>query len=369
VDAVASHDGATMPDLISQLRRAPQDFDLFQAISLLERSEPERAAVGTALGLDEAVRLAGQVDMAFAPSDIASLGDSGRPGPGLTLRTAALSLAGGQGPLAAPFTELLLARRRQRDSAGLDFLDIFNQRLLGFWYRSRRKHHLALQAGGQGKAALVRSLDALSGLGRAEGARGPGGEQAWLRHAGLQGAAPRSMASLLALLSDRTGIVFSGTQFVGRWHALAPRDHARLHSGGTRRGGSAALGLGACLGTRIWDQSAAMALATPPLAPAQFAALLPSGEHFALLGWLVARHLQRDITVTLEPQLAATPATRLGAGVAQPLPPRLGQSAWLCSPAGEARIPGRYRHPRFMLPAPGASRGPAGTNGVENNGN
>ncbi|HEX8609701.1 MAG TPA: type VI secretion system baseplate subunit TssG [Telluria sp.] len=333
-----------MPDLISQLRRAPQSFNLFQAISLLERGAPERAPVGGGLGMDEAVRLAAQVDMAFAPSDIASLADSDRPGPELTLRTAALSLAGAQGPLAAPFTDMLLARRRLRDSAGLDFLDMFNQRLLGFWYRARAKHHLALQS--NGPMPLPRSLDALSGLGRAEGAHGPAGELAWLRHAGLQGAAPRSMATLLAILRDRTGVAFDGEQFVGHWHALAARDQARLQS---RR--PQALGMGASLGARAWDQAAGMALTAPPLAPQDFAALLPTGPRFALVGWLVARHLQRDITVTLALELKAAPATRLAGRLAQPLPPRLGHSAWLGSRTDAARPPAIYQRARFVLAA------------------
>ena len=50
-----------MPDLIEQLRRAPQTFNLFQALSILERSEPARAALGTSVGLDESVRLAAVV--------------------------------------------------------------------------------------------------------------------------------------------------------------------------------------------------------------------------------------------------------------------------------------------------------------------
>lgn len=333
---MASHDGTTMPDLISQLRRAPHDFNLFQAISLLERGEPARAPVGTAHGIDEAVRLASQSDFTFPPSDIASLGPSARPGPSLTLRTAAMTLAGGHGPIAAPFTEMLLEQRRQRDHAGLDFIDIFNQRLIGFWYRSRCKQHLALRPHMQQTPPLARGLDALSGLGRAEGARGPDGEQAWMRHAGLQGAAPRSMASLLALLRDRLGVAFAGRQMIGRWHALAPRDHARL--------GRQRLGMGASLGARAWDQAAAITLTTAPLAPAQFAALLPSGDQYSLLGWLVARHLQQNISVTLQPALAVQPATRLGG--AQALTPRLGQSAWLCSGARSAQT---YRQPCFVL--------------------
>lgn len=352
-----------MPDLIALLRRAPHTFNLFQAISLLERSAPARTPVGHGQGLDEALRLGAHVDMAFAPSDIASLGDSTRPGPSLTLRTAALSLAGAQGPLAAPFTELLLSGRRQRDGAGLDFLDIFNQRLLGFWYRGRGKHHLALQPGsaapvpqpGQRPTApLPRSLDALSGLGRAEGAQAPGGELAWLRHAGLQGAAPRSMATLLTLLRDRMGIAFRGQQFIGAWQELAASDRASLQGRQARRGmGAQPLGGGACLGARAWDQSAGIALAAPALAPAQFAALLPGGAQCALLAWLVARHLQRGMTVTLELTLAAPPASTLERPATQVLAPRLGHSAWLCGRASQASH--RHVQPvRFMLNAAGA---------------
>ena len=333
------------------LREQPHGFDLFQAISILERSEPSRAPVGTSVGLDEAVRLAAQVSCAFAPSDVASVHDSSRPGPPLTLSSPVLSLAGAHGPLPMPYTEMLLERHRLRDPAPLEFLDIFNQRLLGFLYRSRRKHHLALCGDGVGEAPLVRCLDALASLGRAEGVRGPHGEQAWLRHAALQGAAPRSMTSLLAVLRDRLGIHFTGQQFVGGWHPLAPLDRARLH--GRPAGMQAGLGMGASLGARAWDQGAGMALDAPPLPPAQFASLLPGGASNALLGWLVARHLQCSLQVELKLQLAGRPDTRLVgpplAAAAIPLAPQLGLSAWLCSPAGARAGPVHYQPSRFLL--------------------
>jgi type VI secretion system protein ImpH len=333
-----------MPDLIDELLREPQRFDLFQAISLLERAAPRRAPVGTGVGMDEAVRLAAHVDMAFAPSDIASLRENTEPGPQWVLRTPALSLAGANGPLAAPFTELLLERRAQRDLAGLDFLDIFNQRLLGFRHRARARMHLALQPAGTNPLLTV--MDQLSGLGRGVGARGPGGEAAWLRHAGLQNAAPRSLASLLALLRDRLGVRFTGEQFVGGWHVLAPSERAKLAGSRTRRSGRRAASPGVSLGGRAWDQAAGIALRAPSLNRAQFAALLPGGERCGLLGWLVARHLQADFTVTLTLALNEAPVSRLGAKA--PMAPRLGRSAWLSSRAGAAAT---YRHARFALAA------------------
>ncbi|MTW03740.1 type VI secretion system baseplate subunit TssG [Duganella ginsengisoli] len=318
---------------MAQLREQPHDFDLFQAISLLERAEPDRAAVGTSVGLDEALRLTAQVSHSFAPSDIGALHDSRQPGPPLTLASPVLSLAGPGGPLPTPLSELLLERRRLRDTSGLEFLDIFNQRLLAFLYRSRRKHHLALSAAASDHAPLVRCLDAMASLGRAEGVRGPHGEQVWLRHAGVQGAAPRSMMTLLAVVRDRLGVRFGGKQFVGGWHTLAPDDRARLYSPGSSAPPQAGLGMGMALGARAWDQCAGLALDAPPLQPAQFAALLPGGKDNAMLTWLVGRHLQSAMQVELKLDLATKPATRLGDR--SPVAPRLGLSAWLCSPAGE----------------------------------
>ena len=344
-----------MPDILAQLLRDPQHFNLFQAISLLERAAPDRAPVGTGVGMDEAVRLAAHVDLAFAPSDIASLRASAEPGPAWVLRTPAMTLAGANGPLATPFTELLIEQRRQRNSAGLDFLDIFNGRLLAFWHRARARHHVALAPGGTSPvptpnqapmAPLLRTVDALSGLGRGEGAHGPRGELGWLRQAGLQNGAPRSMSSLLALLGDRFNVRFTGEQFVGGWHALAAGDQARLQGRGMRRAGRQPSGMGASLGARAWDQAAGMALFLPALTPAHFEPWLPGSARFGLLGWLVASHLQADFKVTLTLTLSAPPATTLGRSTA--MAPRLGRSAWLSNRNGAACT---YRPARFALSA------------------
>lgn len=344
-----------MPDLIELLRGQPQGFDLFQAMSLLERAHPERQPIGTSIGLDEAIRISAQVDLAFAASDIAAVEDSKRHGPPLTLRSSALSIAGVSGPLPMAFTEMLLDRRRAGDRAGLEFLDIFNQRILAFLYRGRRKHHIPLNARGTGdEVALLRCLDALSGLGRAEGARGPAGERAWLRHAGLQGPAPRSLASLLALLRDRMRIRFEGRQFTGSWHPLAREERAMLR---TRRPGGARLGQGGSLGHRAWDQEAGIELATPPLSALRFATLLPGGAGHGLLTWLVNRHLQRDVQVVLQLQVDRTPASKLDA--CEALPPRLGLSAWLTGPKRSAADgPSQWppQRPRFVLQAAGAAQ-------------
>jgi type VI secretion system protein ImpH len=351
-----------MRDLITQLAEAPQSFDLFQAMSILERSEPDLAPVGTSLGLDEALRLSADVTLSFMPSDVSAVLRSKREGPPMTLMTSALSLAGAHGPLPVPVTELLLDRRRERDMAGLEFLDIFNQRLLAFLYRGRKKHQLGLSSKGIEDAPVARCLDDLSGLGRAAGARAPGGEQAWLRHAGLQGPAPRSMSTLLALLSDRLKIDFGGRQFVGAWHPVAPSERAVL---GRRRGlngkrtpGGRRLGVDTTLGRRGWDQAAAIELHAFALPLADYLSLLPGGANHALLGWLATRHLQSDVEIRLcltlqgpGPGTARAPQVQARTfGLGGSGGPRLGLTSWL---HGSSSAPGSvgavYASARFRV--------------------
>lgn len=339
-----------MPDLITRLIERPEAFNLFQALHLLERAEPARRPVGTSLGLDEAVRLSAPASLAFPASDIQAVSDSGGPGPALTLSSPVMALAGAQGPLPVAYTEMLLEGVRHRNPAGLAFLDIFQQRLLAFLHRSRCKHHVALTSGPLQYAPLLRVIDAVSGLGalaapRASG--GPSGAHAdWPRHAGVQSGAPRSMASLLAILRDRLDLPFRGQSFVGAWLALPDGERARVAG---RDAAGSRLGRGAALGRRAWDPAAGIALGLAGLEPRRLAPLLPAGSRHGLLAWLVTRHLQQDLRVHVQVDLAGAPGTRLRVRPddASGLSPRLGLSAWLTGPASATARP--VKGPRFVL--------------------
>jgi len=332
-----------MSALIARLESSPEGFDLFQAMSLLERAEPDRAGLGCSIGVDEAARLLGDPRLSFAPSDVLEVGQSPESGgPPRFLRTAALTLAGAQGPLPLPLVEQLLERKRQRDSAALDFLDIFNQRLLAFLYRSRRKHRPGLGPGGLQASPISQVFRALgsqvvvAGPGVAASdtqGEGPHGEPVWLRHTAVQAAAPRSMASLLTVLSDRTGLRWSGRSFIGEWLPLPVQDQARL---GARRAVGCVLGEGQALGRRAWDASAALELATDRLAEERLSALLPGQPEHRRLAWLVQSHLQSPIQarLRLQPNIRQLPRQRLGAQG-----PQLGLTSWLETAPGSLRQP------------------------------
>ena len=323
--------------LVERLGNRPQGFNLFQAISLLERASPQLAPVGKGDGQTESVRLKSVVSLGFQPSDVSRVGPGEDGGEAWILATPVMSLAGAQGPLPLPFTEMVLERTAARDHATADFLDIFNHRFLAFLYRSRKKHHMGLNWLSPQSSSLAMCLDALSALGLKTGAGAPPGEATWLRHAGLLGGAPRSMTGLLALLSDRLGVSARGRQFCGGWRNLELRDISRLSGRGPR------LGRSAVLGRRVWDQSAGITLELSGLSLRRLKRLLRGGEEHELVRRLVRRYLQQDVGVEMVLQIDGRELKPSILGQKEPL--RLGWTSWLVSstPCAGSLDPARFR--------------------------
>ena len=328
--------------LVERLVDRPQGFNLFQAISLLERASPQLAPVGGGDGQTESVRLSSVVSLGFQPSDVSKVSAGPQDGEAYRLTTAVMSLAGAQGPLPLPFTEMVLERSAARDHATADFLDIFNHRFLAFLYRSRKKHHMGLNWLSPQSSSLAACLDSLSALGLKAGVRAPLGEATWIRHAGLMGGAPRSMTGLLAMLSDRLGVTARGTQFCGGWRNLEPRDIARLTSRAAHR--APRLGRSAVLGQRVWDQSAGISIELSGLTLRRLRRLLKGGEEHELMKWMVRRYLQQDVGVEMVLQVDGRELKPSILGQKEPL--RLGWTSWL---VGRTPYTGTFAPARFKL--------------------
>ena len=311
-----------MSDLITQLKQDPFQFGLFQAASLLERIAQGRGDTAHWGPSDHPVRFKSDITLGFPAGDIQSIrpDDSGS----YQVYTSLMCLAGSRGPLPLVFTEMLLTSRRNKDHAPVDFMDVFNHRLLHLLFHAKQKYHLSLGARPLAEMPLLRFVDASASLGFRE-KKDFDEEAIWLKHAALMGAAPRSMGSLLAMLHDRLGIRFEAEQFFGEWLNIDPAEQALLGRGANHRS-AAQLGVNATLGIRAWHQGAAILLKAKNLTPQAYQKLLPGESFHRKLKWLVKQHQSSNYRVCLQIHLKDRHFKPAGLG-AQGL--RLGLTAWL----------------------------------------
>jgi type VI secretion system protein ImpH len=329
--------------LIEQLFAESYRFDFFQAVRLLEAVASGAFGVGEGVRAEqEAVNFRSSLGAAFPASEIDSIRSGSRPDEPPEMTVNFIGLAGAFGPLPRPLSERILERTRRHDTAGRDFLDIFNHRLASLYYRVRQRHRAALSRGGPEHSHFARHLFALIGL-ATNGLQGrldlP--DRALLHYAGLLALMPRSLHAVERILAAHFGVRVKGEALVGRWIALGEEQETRLGIGGRNN----RLGAGVVLGSRFWDQSAAIRLDLGPLDLATFRRFLPGGDAHqpvrALLGFLAGH--KTDCEVHLLLAAAEVPPLRLSSAAGG----RLGWTSWLAT-----RPPNEDGAVVLKLPAP-----------------
>ncbi|MFL6658716.1 MAG: type VI secretion system baseplate subunit TssG, partial [Massilia sp.] len=232
----------------------------------------------------------------------------------------------------------------QADDDARDFLDIFNHRLLSYFYRGRKKHSIALGADSGAAAPLLERLlfqliGYNEGVSYNDGTHGHAqvDPRCLLRYAGLLASRERSMAGLEQMLADAFNAPVRGTQQQGCWLALDPRFRTTIGP----RGKNQALGHSTVLGKRAWDARGKMTLDIGPLHMARYEALLPGGALHAQLLFMVRFYLREDLDVDVVLHLAA-PDEQAAPALGQS---RLARNAWL----GKGDAARQARSTRFAL--------------------
>lgn len=330
---MATESGRTDSSVADLLFEEGYRFDFFQAVRVLERLYPHRAAVGRgARPGDEVARFRTHASLAFPASAIHEMKEAADPGRPVEMTVAFMGLTGPLGVLPRHYTEMLLERARLKDSTLGDFLTLFDHRLISLFYRAWEKYRVPI--GYEHARSRGESLDAAStyvfdliGMGTT-GLRGRFqalADESLLYYAGLLGQRPHGATGLQGILQDYFGVPVQVVQFKGRWLTLSEESRSRLGRG--EEGGST-IGR-AVLGGRVWDQQAGFRLRIGPLGFAAFHDFLPSGTAFAplveLARFFAGQELDFDVQLLLK--AADVPRCRLGDTGARS--PRLGWSTWL----------------------------------------
>jgi type VI secretion system protein ImpH len=331
---MAAASGRPDPSVEQLLFDAGYRFDFFQAVRLLRRLYPHRAAVGhEARPGSETVRFRSRAALNFAPSAIHEIrrgegdGDDGQA----QMTVGFMGLTGPVGILPRHYTTLLLERLRSRDAALHDFLDIFTHRSVSLFFRAWEKYRFAV---GYERAHVEREttdqfawiLFDLIGMGTDSLlGRLLVDDRVLLYYTGLLSQRRRSASALAGLLQDHFGVPVRVGQFLGQWLTIPQRSRTRLGP----RGVNHALGVGAIAGHRFWDQQAAFCVHIGPLRLGEFAEFLPTGTAFRPLVQLIRYFVGQQFDFDVELTLKAEDVPRCTLGEKGESGPRLGWSSWL----------------------------------------
>lgn len=286
----------------------PFRFEFHQAVRILEvirgRLAPEPASES-----EVAVRFRSRVSFEFPASEVHAIATPPESLPRVTVNF--MSLAGALGPLPYTYTEMLMEAAAHRDFAAIDFLDIFNHRLILLFYRAHKIHHPALTVNAPHRGQTAQFLFSLIGLGP-KPLRDRLGvpDSSLLHYSGLLARNVRTSAGLECMLNDYFGVPVKLQQFSGRWRDL---DRPQWTSIG-RTGRNQTVGNGAVLGRRVWDQAGGVIIAIGPVDLETFRSLLPGEPAYAALAKLARFYLgpNHRIQVRLFLKPSDVPEAQLG---------------------------------------------------------
>ncbi len=320
-------------DLVARAGAAPGEAEFFQTVREIMRAARRAGRSGLGgeerLGL-EPVRFRAATGMRFPSAEITDATTKDGETPEITV--AFIGLTGPSGVLPDHYDDLVVQRRRARDPALADFLDLFNHRSISLFYRAWAKNRLPVRYEEARTAfddPFSRALASIIGLGldaqRPRAALGGGG---LLGLAGTLGRKTRSPGAIQRLVSALLDLPVKITEFHGRWIDIAPSECTRLSAPAPGERAYSQLGSGAVVGIRAWDVQGRFRIRLGPLGLADFQSFFEPDGPRDLLNRVVTEVVGTAIDFDLQLVLKAddVPAIILGKGATLT---RLGQTTWL----------------------------------------
>lgn len=326
--------GQAGASLTGRLGAAGHQFDFFQLVYLLERWLDRPAAVGGHGPFDaEGIRFRPDTSLAFSPSDVRQVDKAGdderRRGESWDHRVVVnfMGLYGVAAPSPVYFSELIGFEDVDPDPL-VDFLDLFNHRIISLYYRAWLRYRYPHRYEVGGADELSGYLLSFLGLGDPPARQNLGvAPYRLLKYAGLLSLRSKPPEALRRVLADYLeGAPVGITELVLRWVGLAPANRNRL--------GIAASTVGSdlLLGERLPDRMGRLRVVLGPLELDRFGELLPDGTLFGEVCSLVELQAFQRFEYDVELRLRGPQVPTLQVG--GPGAARLGWTSFLCSEPG-----------------------------------
>ncbi len=310
------------------LREDSCSFEFFQAVTLLQRLRQERQPVGRFSNPDdEAVRFCANSALAFPASQIQRIEWPESGPPRMTVNF--MGLTGPFGVLPYCYSEFILERLRAKDPTLLDFLDIFNHRMISFFHRAWEKYRFPVTyCLGDEDRFTQRLLDLIGmgtpGLQRRQAIP----DEALLHYVALLGMQSRSAAALEQILADYFEVPVEVEQFVGAWYRLDPDSQTRVEDGDSD---AECLGFGVVVGDAVWDQQSRVRIKLGPMSLSRYLDFLPEGTAYQPLRALTRFFSNDEFDFEVELILNREQVPGCEVGSLGEAAPQLGWVTWLKS--------------------------------------
>ncbi len=301
----------SVPTVASLLLEEPYRFEFHQAVKLLEYLHPDAVPFGETVSPDkEVVAVKSRVYLEALASDIYALHlPASLHITPTTLEVNFMGIAGIQGPLPFPYTEMMIQRIRNGDTSLKDFLDIFNHRLIAILHRIRKQYMISLNTVTPEKTEIATGLKSFIGIGIPTlQNRLDLPDRSLLNYAGLYWCHPHSAEGLVRILEGYFKVPVTVERCVGKWRPIQKEQVTRLGKGGQWQ----VLGQSATLGTRAWDQANNFILHCGPFTAEELDPFLPMGKKFPQLQSLTSLYAGAYQDFSVRYKVTSPPSTHLG---------------------------------------------------------
>lgn len=277
--------------LLARLLDEPGAFAWQQAVRVLEDSAYSGHAGFTIPGFapepgEESPRLAASAEMDHAYADVSEFVPGGNDNVDkliLSLSDASQrrTLLGGHGVLPSWYSELALERLASGDGTLVEFLSIFEHRLLSLvyrgWWHYRADFRREKNTAGLALPDVDAWFDAVAGLGTPGQRERLQGGIGWLirRFAPLFANAARPAAGLESILSAYAGTGVRVCEMVVQWRRLDRKDLNRLPAAETGSEGHCTLGRDLVLGDTVPEAQSNFDVILGPMSWRMFTSFLP----------------------------------------------------------------------------------------------
>lgn len=312
-------------ELIYALEAEPYRFDFYALLRRWECAHTDKPRLGTSLrAADDPIRLAQDPSLSFAPAAISSF-RAGKGSSAPRLGVEFFGLLGPNGPLPLHLTDYARDRlRNANDPTLVRFFDVFHHRLLTLFYRAWAVAQPAPSLDRPESDRFSTYVASVFGLGMPSlRQRDEVPDLAKLHYAGLLAPQVRGADGLRAILSDFFKLPVAVKEFVGHWMRLPTGERTRL--GGKRE--TAALGLTAVVGARVWDCQHKFRIVIGPLGLGDYRRLLPGGDSLRRLVVWVRNYVGDELIWDLQLVLKQSEVPKLALGKQG----QLGWTTWIAS--------------------------------------